>query len=45
MEYYESANKNAILFIWAEYGFGKCDKFYMKKIKIYYNNLELIKKE
>lgn len=29
---YESANKNKILFIWAEYGFGKCDKFY-KKIK------------
>ena len=29
---YESANKNKILFIWAEYGFGKCNKFY-KKIK------------
>lgn len=32
MKDYESANKNEILFIWAEYGFGKCDKFY-KKIK------------
>lgn len=29
---YESANKNGLPFVWAEYGFGKCDKFY-KKIK------------
>lgn len=27
---YESANKNKIKFIWAEYGFGKCDKYYKK---------------
>lgn len=27
---FESANKNGLLFIWAEYGFGKCDKFYKK---------------
>lgn len=29
---YESANKNKLRFIWTEYGFGKCDKYY-KKIK------------
>lgn len=27
---YESANKNGLHFIWAEYGFGKCDKYYKK---------------
>lgn len=27
---FESANKNKLPFIWAEYGFGKCDKFYKK---------------
>ena len=29
---YESAIKNELPFIWAEYGFGNCDKYY-KKIK------------
>ena len=29
---FESAKKNGLPFIWVEYGFGKCDKFY-KKIK------------
>lgn len=29
---YEAANKSNLCFIWAEYGFGKCDKYY-KKIK------------
>lgn len=27
---YESANKNGLPFIWAEYGFGNCDKYYRK---------------
>ena len=27
---YEAANKNKLPFIWAEYGFGKCDKYYKK---------------
>ena len=27
---YEAASKNKLLFIWAEYGFGKCDKYYKK---------------
>ena len=26
----ESANMNGLHFIWAEYGFGKCDKYYKK---------------
>lgn len=26
----ESANMNELHFIWAEYGFGKCDKYYKK---------------
>ena len=29
---FESADKNKLPFIWAEYGFGNCDKYY-KKIK------------
>ena len=29
---YKSANKNKLRFIWAEYGFGKCNNYY-KKIK------------
>ena len=32
IKYYESAHKNNLRFIWAEYGFGKCDKYY-KRIK------------
>lgn len=31
---YESANKNKLRFIWTEYGFGKCDKYYKKIIDI-----------
>ena len=27
---YEAANKNELNFIWAGYGFGKCDKYYKK---------------
>lgn len=33
---FESAKKNGLPFIWAEYGFGKCDKFY-KKLRIFVN--------
>ncbi len=32
---YKSAHKNRLHFIWAEYGFGKCDKYYKKIRDIY----------